>query len=256
MHDAAINGDYEALEFLIDNSADINIVADNGWTPLHAAASAFVGNHHKKDCTPEYSKYDVFKVVIDARPKINVKDNDGLTPLHIAVMNAFTGYRQIEAHSIDRINDLLAAGEYVNSKDKNGRTPLHWACMQGYTHFSDEKMIVEADVVNVLLQHGADKNIKDDSGKTAYDYAEYMGFKEIIKAFSGNENISENPKEEADKMYGKELIMAAWKGDMKEVKRLLKLGADIEYMDTDGFKAIDRARDNGFDDIVKLIEEY
>ena len=55
--------------------------------------------------------------------------------------------------------------------------------------------------------------------------------------------------------YGPELLKAAWAGDIKKVTALLKKGADLEYRDTDGFNAIERARDNGHDKIVKLLQE-
>ena len=50
------------------------------------------------------------------------------------------------------------------------------------------------------------------------------------------------------------MIKAAWKGDLQEVKNLLQKGADWKYRDSDGFSALDRARDNGHQEIVKLLE--
>jgi hypothetical protein len=37
---------------------------------------------------------------------------------------------------------------------------------------------------------------------------------------------------------------AAWRGELNKVKELLAKNADIFYRDSDGFRAIDRARDN------------
>ena len=51
----------------------------------------------------------------------------------------------------------------------------------------------------------------------------------------------------------KELITAAISGDEEKVKKLLQDGANIFYKDSDGFRAIDRARDNGYESIVELL---
>ncbi|MCA4774792.1 ankyrin repeat domain-containing protein [Wolbachia endosymbiont of Mansonella ozzardi] len=37
-HDAAENGDLEAVKYLIRKSADVNDPNEDGWTPLHCAA--------------------------------------------------------------------------------------------------------------------------------------------------------------------------------------------------------------------------
>ncbi|AQG78209.1 hypothetical protein AWR27_01910 [Spirosoma montaniterrae] len=54
---------------------------------------------------------------------------------------------------------------------------------------------------------------------------------------------------------GKELVQAAWTGNELAVKALLTQGADVFYQDSDGFRAIDRARDNGHRTIVTLLLE-
>jgi len=52
---------------------------------------------------------------------------------------------------------------------------------------------------------------------------------------------------------GRELLRAAWDGNLAEVKRLLSEDADVQYRDSDGFRAIDRARNNGHRAIVTLL---
>jgi len=53
---------------------------------------------------------------------------------------------------------------------------------------------------------------------------------------------------------GQELLDAAWKGEIESIKKYLQEGADVFYKDTDGFRAIDRARDNGHEEIVELLK--
>ena len=48
----------------------------------------------------------------------------------------------------------------MNAQDGRGETPLHWA-LTGK----------QFDVIDHLLDAGADASIKDDDGKTPFDYA-------------------------------------------------------------------------------------
>jgi hypothetical protein len=48
------------------------------------------------------------------------------------------------------VRALLAAGVPVDARGEHGGTALHWACWKGY-----------ADVVKLLLEHGASLTIED-----------------------------------------------------------------------------------------------
>lgn len=295
LHDAILNGDGETVEYLLENGADINKPANDGWRPIHAAAATFVGNQHKNEKTKDYNKYDVFKLLIEAKPKLDVTTNDGWTPLHAAVTNSHTSYRAEEWEVLKKVKDLVAAGADMQAADINGRTALHWAAWQGYNHFIDGKLQVEADVVETLLELGANINAIDHTGNTPLHYAADMGYNEIVytlvAAGANKSAINKDGKKPLDlarskklkntvfilenndyppelkayvnsKMksakegpYGKVLLQAAWDGNVDEVQRLLKLGADLDYRDTDGLSAIDRAKANGHDEIVTLLEQ-
>ena len=252
LHNAALNGDCAALRYALTHGADVNATARDGWTPLHAAASTFVGSKEQDGCT----KYDVFATVLAAGPDLNARTDDGLTALHAAVINANTSFRKDERETLARITDLIVAGAQVNARDKAGRTPLHWAAAQGYTHFDDNKLRVEGDVVALLLQHGADAAAVDGYGKRAIDYATDMGYTSVIDVLTTGSEAQPTTSTSTQKPFGPELLTAAWRGEVAEVKRLLQLGADTRYVDTDGFTALERARDNGFTEIVELITTH
>ena len=82
-------------------------------------------------------------------------DNDAL--IHLA---ASYGGR-------DEIALLVASGARVNAVGGEGYTPLHWAAVEG-----------RLDVINTLLDLGADPRIKNEFGSTALDKAENAGHKE------------------------------------------------------------------------------
>lgn len=256
LHNAALNGDCRALNFALNNGADVNARAEDGWTPLHAAAAGFVGKKQSDDGGGKCTKYDVFTTVLAAEPDLELRTTDGLTALHAAVMNANTAFRQDENDALKKVTDLIEAGVEIDATDTAGRTALHWASMQGYTHFTDNKLEVEGDVVAALLSGGADRKVKDKAGMRPIDYARKMGYRPIIDVLT-DRNANEPVTESAERrQYGPELLQAAWRGDRDEVRRLLDLKADTGYLDTDGFSALERARDNGHADIVAMIKAY
>ena len=63
-------------------------------------------------------------------------------------------------------NDVL---RYINAKDNNGATPLHWASMNGRT-----------EVVNLLIEKGADIHVKDNDGDTPLHWASDKGHTEVV----------------------------------------------------------------------------
>ena len=64
-------------------------------------------------------------------------------------------------------NDVL---RYINAKDDNSLTPLHSASYNGHT-----------EVVNLLIEKGADINVKDTSrGATPLHYASENGHTEVV----------------------------------------------------------------------------
>ena len=49
-------------------------------------------------------------------------------------------------------------------------------------------------------------------------------------------------------------MQAAKSGNVAEVKALLARGADVSFMDSDGFRAVDRAKDYGHAEVVTLLQ--
>jgi ankyrin repeat protein len=71
-----------------------------------------------------------------------------------------TGRYKTEAQAIETIDLLIRSGIEINAVDARGRTALHGAALQGYD-----------DVVQALVDRGADLEVEDNNGFTPLDTA-------------------------------------------------------------------------------------
>ena len=132
---AARGNDIKAVQWLLANGAEVNAKNDNGWTPLHGAATK--------------NASEAAAVLLANGAEVNVTSN-GWTPLYmVAFRNAS------EAAAV-----LLANGAEVNVKDNDGWTPLHWAADRN-----------ASEAAAVLLANGAEVNAKNNDGETPLDLA-------------------------------------------------------------------------------------
>jgi uncharacterized protein len=161
-------------------ASDLNIISAQGYTPLLSAAHGGLE--------------DLALRLITAGADVNCTDLDGeLTPLHHAAQGGHVRLVQMllaAGASIQRtpVNPLLfaadgghhllaelliSAGAEVNTLDpRMNVTPLHQAVKQNH-----------AQVVRVLLAHGALASIVDGEGKTPIQIAEANDNKEITDMF-------------------------------------------------------------------------
>ena len=136
LHIAVYNENSELVKVLIKAGADVNIKMKNGYTALHIAA--FYGD--KKSVSS----------LLRGKADVNAKGDDGITPLH----------RAAEGGDVKTIKILLANGANVNAQSNDLVTPIHIAAYLG-----------NADATGFLIQNGADINAKNKEGKTALDEA-------------------------------------------------------------------------------------
>ena len=141
----AINhkGAIGAVNFLLEHGADVNAKRDDLWTPLHVAFN--VGRHKAA------------RMLLGHHADVNARNADGQAPLH---MLSRWRAQQDEDEGPDLAKQLLERGANVNEKDKDNATPLHLA--------SYHKRL---EVVQILLDNGANIDMENDQGKTALQLA-------------------------------------------------------------------------------------
>ena len=132
IHEAAFDGNIEAVKQHLAAGTDVNAKDDNGWTPLLLAV--------------EESHKEIAELLILKGANVNAKNQNEVTPLHWA---AARGHKEI-------VELLIAKGADVNAKSDDGTTPLH---------FNNK------EVVELLIAASADVNAKDDDSLTQLDWA-------------------------------------------------------------------------------------
>ena len=122
-------GKFSAWEKLVQKEdTGVDVLDKNGMTALHVAAQL-----NKPDCV---------KTLLAKSADITIKDSEGRTPLHRAAEG-----------SIESLNLLITAKAKVNEKDSTGKIALHVAAELNQT-----------EILNFLLQNGAELNAQDQDG--------------------------------------------------------------------------------------------
>jgi len=135
IHEAAFDGNIEAVKQHLADGADVNAKNKVGQTPLHLA----VANDHK----------EIIELLIAKDADLNAKDVWEGTPLYEAASKAHTEIAEL----------LIANGADVNA-NIYGWTPLHSAARDGHK-----------EIAELFITEGADVNAKDQDANTPLDRA-------------------------------------------------------------------------------------
>ncbi|XP_019852448.1 PREDICTED: ankyrin-3-like [Amphimedon queenslandica] len=241
---AAMNKDYDLVEYLNAKGADIKVKDVNGLTLLHHAA--IMNSYRLTDLVLANKKLDV-----------NMACKKGNSALHYAAMNETE-----EEEDDEYCNEkkwicllLINKGAQINCKnEQNGMTPLLYAVSKKYTEIAKviikaskqqaiEKNILQAtnkskmsalhiaiankdeDIVNLLLASDYFLNEPDENGMTPLHYGSFYGF--LPDYFLQHKNFRHCLNHQ-NEITGKTALHYAVEGNHKnEVVILLDKGADL-----------------------------
>ena len=106
-----------------------------------------------------------------------------------------------------------------NPRDDTNRTPLHWAAAIG-----------NANLVQLLIKHGADDSLLDSNGATPLHYAAQHGRIDCITALLSGKQKSDAPDHDGRRA----LTWAVMKGSVEACEALLKGGVSPDKQDNMG----------------------
>ena len=154
LHLAAAAYEPGLADQLISKGAAARARNRRGAEPLHYAADGIPGS---SGWNPE-SQFAVVDFLVKVGADPNSADASGVAPLH----------RAVRTRSATAVRALLLNGADPRRKNKSGSTPLHLAVQttgRGGTG-STPALDQQAEIIRLLLQHGARSTDKDAKGKT------------------------------------------------------------------------------------------
>jgi ankyrin repeat protein len=286
LHIAAEKGYVNIIRTLLEKGANSGVREIIGWTPLHMAAA----NGH----------LEVVNALLENNADPTIKDKEEKTPLNLAeerknkvelpgILEEVKNYQEIinslskrvneleqvqkdlfnflkkssselttlqkkKAYQIARIESYLKKGARINTIDSNHRTVLHFAAKNG-----------RLEVVNVILENGADPTIKDKEEKTPLDLVveqknkveqsgmleEVKNYQEIIDVLSEKINKLEKSKLKSQD----ELFNAVKQGDLQKVRDCLRKGTNVNAKNTAHETPLHIAAEKSYKDIVQTLLE-
>lgn len=225
---AARHGDIETARILLDAGADVNQVTEYGWTALLTATQN------------RYYRLGSYLLERGADPAIANKG--GWTPLYIATdnRNIESGdypTRQPDMDHMEYIELLLDHGADPNARMMSStetRTIFthQWLREEGVTPFWRAAQSSDTELIQRLLDAGADPLIASHNGTTALMVASGIGWVEgVTHEWSRDQNV-------------------------QTVNWLLELGADVNARDLDGRTALMGAAHKGRNEIVQILVDH
>ncbi|GAB9469019.1 Transient receptor potential ca2 channel [Globisporangium polare] len=231
LHCAVSTGQLEAVRWLINHGAEVGTMAQSSYRS-ERIPPIFLAEH--ADIVKELLQHGANHLVIPDPGYMNT-----LTVLQLAYLRGnFAVAQELEEwgcdvaltpfHAAAAMNNTAAVRKYIRAKTDidclgehgyvgmNRRTPLHWAAVNGAT-----------EVVELLLEAGADPNFQDARGRTPLHWAARLNRLVIINCL-----LEKDAKANLlDLDHMTPLMCAAFASNASRdlITALVSAGADINY---------------------------
>ena len=229
---ASLSSSGEFIETLIDLGANVNAQrTDDKEAPLTLSSG--------------WNKFMAVYLLLDRGADANIASADGNSPLHTAVSKGFFDITKL----------LVEKGSYVNLQNKEGRTPLFLSVKNKHEQLIKLLIENEADVRIGYKEHSTERFYLvrgKNRGRAAWHYiaGEQVNEPEIIDLLvKSGANVNAQDAEGFTPLH-----MAAIHGNLKIVKKLVDLDADVNIVATDGKNAAELAHLNEELEIKEYLE--
>ncbi|MBI9075749.1 MAG: ankyrin repeat domain-containing protein [Desulfatibacillum sp.] len=216
METAIQNGDVKTINSLLDNGYAIDAGDESGNTPLLLAC--FAGQE------------EAAQLLIERGASVNIQpQSHGLSPLLVASAGGLQ----------NTVNLLIVRGAQIQARGKRGQTALYLAV------FSKNFQIIEK-----LLDAGADPNLKDDLNQAPLYFAAHQGQVDMVKMLLEHGADVHN---RGGELEHDALMAASIQGHYEIAKMLMEKDAKFHIPDKQGMTALMFASQLGHMDIVNLM---
>ena len=247
----AMWSDPAVCRVLIDAGADLHTKNEMRLSPLHSACDS--------------GALDVVKMLVEAGAGVRDTSNDqGHTCL----------FRAARQRHTDIVRYLVGLPEVdVNHRDTSNHTALHYAVgneadvlqvlidagadidaqsIVGYSslHYACESG--ELDVVKMLVRAGAGVRATDDEGFTCLHFAVCHGHTDIVRYLVGLPEVDVNHQNVTNNTA---LHYPVMNEDTDMMQVLIDAGADVDTQRNDGYTPLHSACASGSLDVVKMLVE-
>ena len=229
---ASLSSSGEFIETLIDLGANVNAQrTDDKEAPLTLSSG--------------WNKFMAVYLLLDRGADANIASADGNSPLHTAVSKGFFDITKL----------LVEKGSYFNLQNKEGRTPLFLSVKNKHEQLIKLLIENEADVRIGYKENSTERFYLvrgKNRGRAAWHYiaGEQVNEPEIIDLLvKSGANVNAQDAEGFTPLH-----MAAIHGNLKIVKKLVDLDADVNIVATDGKNAAELAHLNEELEIKEYLE--
>jgi ankyrin repeat protein len=191
-----------AVDLLLDNRADPNLVDANGYAALHRVVrdSDYGIDLARKDqvmvIVKSLLKHGAdpnLRLIVDkAKAAEEIKNGNvqtyekrtAVTVTEVVLIGATPLMLAAEVNNLDVIKTLVEAGADPKITTERGTTALIMASGAGtdvQRERANEERALAVDTAKFLIEHGVDVNAKGDYGWTALHAATYQGMKDLIE---------------------------------------------------------------------------
>lgn len=147
----------------------------------------------------------------------------------------------LKANDYLGIKKFLKSGGNPNETEENGESVICFAM----------RYQCDSDVIDLLIENGADIHQVDDAGVSVFDVAVTYNNLALIEKLIQNGFDVNNPTR---KSGFTPLMAAVCYGRVEVIEKLLEMGVDIEARDAYGLNAMDFARKMHKKSILALLE--
>ncbi len=230
---AAISGDVNQVDELINAGVDVNYINKDGQSALTVSFMGLTDGEASRRYRRNIDQVIDILISHGANPNVGK-----LTPLMLAAA----------LKKLHILNSLIKHGAELNHAAEDGATALFLASIKSDSTIDseDEKCAI------ALIQAGSDVTCRHESGATALQAAAESGFNSVVRAIlEGAPSLIH--------IYDNDdftpLMAAARAGHDMVVSTLLNCGADASIKDSEGLTAADYANQNGHMDIAEMITQ-